>query len=436
MPTSEAVVEAAPSMTKNAGRSTAYLAGSLASGNLIAMGLRMIGGLVVLRFVSVDTLGLFNSIGLALGYAPVMQLGIINGLNRELPFYFGKGETNRVRELAAAAQAWAIVVGLTFLAALMCIAIWQLAHGQMWKAAGWFTYGLLGFIYFYSTMYIQMTFRSSQDFVKLAWANVLENSVALVSVAFVALFSFYGLCLRLLISRATAAFMLYRYRPVRVRPKWNLRQMKHLLIIGAPIFGAGAVYGWWGGVVNSTLILKFLGTHGVGLWAPVLIEISALETLPSALEQVIYPRMAEAFGRGRSMRDLNKIAHKPIIYSALGMIPIVVVSWLLMGVAVRLVVPHFVAAVPALRWALLLPIATCFQSGNSIFNVARRQDLYVTAVILGIAAYAITLWLLIRDSVYLAAFPQAMLVGRIVFVLACQSFRLRLQNGESRANAA
>ena len=80
-----------------------FLVGSLAVGNYVALGLRMIGGVLQGRFVAPATLGLFAGIGLVMSYAPFLQLGILNGLNRELPYFIGKGDRQRVNELAAAA---------------------------------------------------------------------------------------------------------------------------------------------------------------------------------------------------------------------------------------------------------------------------------------------------------------------------------------------
>ena len=69
--------------------------------------LRMLGGILQGRCVPPAVLGLFNGLGLVVGYAPFLQIGISNGLNRELPYFVGKGDQQRVKELAAAAQAWA-----------------------------------------------------------------------------------------------------------------------------------------------------------------------------------------------------------------------------------------------------------------------------------------------------------------------------------------
>ena len=71
--------------------------GALAGGNLLAMALRMGGGLIQARLVDPAVLGYFASFALVLGYAPFLQLGIFNGLNREFPLFIGKGNPAHAR---------------------------------------------------------------------------------------------------------------------------------------------------------------------------------------------------------------------------------------------------------------------------------------------------------------------------------------------------
>jgi O-antigen/teichoic acid export membrane protein len=411
-------------------RSVLFLAGSLAGGNLIAMAMRMIGGVLLGRLVAPSTLGLFAGIGLALGYAANAQLGILNGLNRELPFFMGKGDVERARSLSSAAQAWALAVGAAAFVGLTGVAIWQLAHGETWKAAGWLTNAVLAVFLFYGTCYLQITFRSTSDFVRLARVNVIEGATALVGLVFVAFMNFYGLCLRVVLAGAASTAMLHRWRPVRVGPRWNWAHLKHLLVIGAPIFGVGQVYGLWTGVINSTLVLRFTGTHGMGLFAMVLVAISALEVVPAAVGQVLYPRMAQEYGAGCTKRHLFKLTIKPMVATWAGLSVVVVAGWFAAEPLVHLVIPQYVEAVPAMQWALLLPWVNSFQPLNSVFNVVRRQDLYLGALALGIAGYAVSLLLLTRGTVRLAAFPQAMLVGRVIFMAVSYLLILYLQRTE------
>lgn len=397
-------------------RSVPFLAGSLAAGNLISMGLRLVGGILIGRVVAPATLGLFNGIGLVLSYLPLLQLGVLNGLNRELPYFVGKGDSRRVERLAAAAQAWAIACGGAAFLALAGIAVWQLAIGEAWKAAGWATNAVLAVFLFYATFYLQMTFRTAHHFARLAIVNVIDAALALLLLVLVAYASFYGLCIRSLVVGLASAALLYYWRPVRVGPRWNLRELKHLLVIGAPIFGVGQLYSYWG-VANSTLVLKFTGTSGMGLYAMVLLATTALDVVPSAFSQVLYPRMAEEYGRTGDTRRLLRMVYKPTLFLVVGFVAVVAIAWWLVGPVMRFVVPAYAEAISAVQWALPLALVSALSPVTNVFNVVRRQDLYVGAILVGIGFYAGALMWLIRDGVSLQCFPQAMLLGRGMYLV-------------------
>jgi hypothetical protein len=97
---------------------------------------------------------------------------------------------------------------------------------------------------------------------------------------------------------------------------------------------------------------------------------------------------------------------------------------------VQVVVPQYVEAVPAIQWALLLPLVSSFLPLESVFNVVRRQDMYLVALGCGIATYVVALLLLEPDG-DLTAFPKAMLVGRVVFTIVSYLLILRLERRDA-----
>lgn len=416
-------------------RPLVYLVSHLVGGNMASMALRMITGVLQGRLVAPATLGLFTGIGLSLRYAPFLQLGILDGLYRELPYHMGRGDRARAESLASAAQAWALAVGGLYAAVLLAIGVWNLARGNPWMAAGWLTNAVLAVVFYYKTYYLQLTFRTAHDFSRLALVNVVESVGSLLLLALVAWLNFYGLCLRALLAGALGTALLFAWRPIRVGPAWNFGHLKHLLKIGLPIFGVGQLYAWWS-VLNSTLVLKYAGVEGMGLYSMVMMANTAIEFIPSAVNQVVYPRMAEQYGKARRVGDIVRISWKPMVLTALGLLPVIAVAWWLIPPVVRFLIPAYADAIPAMRWGVFLPIANSFYPMASVFQIVRRQDLYGTALVISMAVYVGIQFWMIRNGVYLAAFPQAMLVGRTVFAVLCTGFALALRRRERAAPAA
>ena len=364
--------------------------------------------------------------GIVMLYVPFLQLGALHGLNRELPYYVGKGDRRRVEELAAAAQAWALLLSAGAAAILLSAAGWFLLRGDFRSAAGCATCAVLSYTLLYNTYYLQFTFRTGHDFSRLALVNVIQSTLTVGLLVLVYLWSFYGLCLRVLIGDLVATALLFYWRPVRVGPKFNFDCLKHLLIIGFPIFVVGMLYTYWMTALDRQFILKFFGSTQLGVYNPAMQASLAFEFLPLAIIQVIYPRMAERYGHSGRLRELVHLAVKPTIAIVLVMIPLAVIGWWLGPAVLRFLADHYMPRVraylpgiPAMQWALLPPILLGFSPVNSVFIVAKRQVLYAVAILLGMGSYLGAMFRLIQCHGGLASFPQAMLVGRLVFIVVC-----------------
>ena len=402
------------------------LVAALAGGNLLSNGLRMVGGLLQNRYIGPEVLGTFNGIGLVLGFTRFLQFGIFNGLNRELPYYIGRNDQPRVRELAAAAQAWAIVLGIVVGLPFLAVAAWQAVSGNWTLAAGWLANGVVGFVFFYATMYLPATYRTSSDFARLSSVNVIQNAAALLLVGAVVLWGFYGLCLRAALPVLLGVWMLRRWQPIRVGPKWSLSHLWHLLIIGLPIFAVGELGGPLWLLIDQKLVQLFLQDRGLGLYSMVVVAGSSMELLPQAFSQVLYPRMSEQYGRTHDLKAIMAMTVRPMILLVAGMIPIVAFAWCLAAPLTALLLPKYVEAVPAMQWSLLASVALSCCSIFNVYNVIRRQDLYGIVQVLSIGSYFASLMWLIRGGAYLAAFPQAILVGRVVYAIAGYLFLIPL----------
>jgi len=395
----------------------------------------MVCGVVTARFVEPTIMGLFTGITLIQGYIPFLQLGVSNGLNRELPYYVGKGEQSHVQELAATAQAWSLVLGGGTAVGLTGVAFWQGACGNWMQAAGWMTNAITAFFLFYGTYYLQITFRTRGDFARLALINVVQSVVSLVFVVLVWWLAFYGLCLRALVVVAVQLALLWYWRPVKVNPRLRKEPFVHLLKIGGPIFVVGQVYAYWG-TLDSTLLLYYCDTRSLGLYSLATMASATVLMLPQALSQVLYPQMAEQYGRTHDVLGIVKLSLRPMAFACLAMAGMTVVGWHLVPPVVKLLVPRYVDGIAAVQWSLLTAPVMCLQPINNVFNVVKRQDLFALAIGLGMAAYYVCLRALLRDGPELVAFPQAMLAGKAVYILVSYVavFRIIHKCGRTQSN--
>jgi len=389
-----------------------------AGGNWIATVFRLLGGFLATRLVTPSVLGLLQSFTLVVQYLPLLSLGVFEGFERQVPFYRGKQDHESVNRVIGTAQAWAVGLGGASVLFFGGLALWALVRGQWAYAAGWVTVAALAFCVFFSVGYLETLYRTHHGFGRLSKVYVFRAVVGLVLVLAVWAVGFYGLCLRSLGLYLAGVWALWRWRPSRIRPQWNLGEWASLMAVGLPIMAVTRISSLWF-VVNRTLILQLLGQRELGLYALTPMMYPALNLLPVAVAHVVYPRVNEIYGREGDFRQVVRYALRPIMLLTVCMIPVVAGIWLLLPTVVRILLPKYIEGVSAARWALFDVFILCLMQIRMVFFAAKRQYLYLSGIVVGILVYTAALVWFLWDSMCLEDFPKAMLVGRISNIIVC-----------------
>jgi len=402
-------------------RSLFKLVTIFAGGNVVGTVLHGVSGFLAARLVEPAVFGMFNSFGLVIGYLPFLQIGVFNGLARDLPYYLGKGDKRRAEDLSAAAFGFSALVGGAVMLALCVLAVVFAVRGAWDEASGWVTVAFGGMFYFLCSGYLQSTYRTTGDFVRLTMVTVVEQAASLVLLLAVLAFGFYGLCMRSIASVLVAMVLFWWWRPMPVRPTLKLEPLKRLTKTGVPLFTVSQLNAWWE-VANRTLILALMGREALGLYGLAIVGIPAFRILPKAVSQITAPRMAQDFGKDQRVRPLVRSMIRPTAFLFLAMIPITVTAWLVLPHAVRLLLPKYSEGIDATQWALLPAFFTSLNPMIGVLNVAKKNHLYFVCLLLGIGVNAACVFLLTADHLYLEAFPQAMTIGRVCCITAAYAF--------------
>jgi O-antigen/teichoic acid export membrane protein len=385
----------------------------LGSAQMISNVARIISGLLIAKFVVPELLGTFNGIGIIMGYLPILQLGVMNGLNRELPYYFGKGEYEKARGFASVSQSWEIILSCISFAVLLFLALFYFFKSNYLFSAGFLTYAFASIHHYLGLNYLQILFRTNQDFNKISTIALIISLVSLVSIIFVWKWNFYGLCMRNLIITTAEFYLLWRWKPLAVKPVFDLNILKEISKVGIPIFLVGLIFSLWS-TIQNTFVLKMGGAEQFGLFQLALMIEASLGVVALSVSQVVYPKMAYAYGAGKKISDLLKISFKPITAVFLFFIPIIIISWIFLPYAVNGIIPKYIEGVAAGRWTLLLLLISILDVNNNLFNVLKRQKDYLISILIGILVYILVLFLFQRMHGFsLIHFPQAMFIGKL-----------------------
>ena len=150
--------------------------------------------------------------------------------------------------------------------------------------------------------------------------------------------------------------------------------------------------------------------------------------LIASLSQVYQPRVTAEWGRNGQIARCIRMCVLPTVASTVVAVPLVAVGWVCVAPAVRLLIPNFIDAIPAFRWACLaMPIAALKLPLNVVLAMG---DIVGFGVIVGagLAVFALVAGVSIAYGGGLVEVVNASNLGNLTQVLATYAwlfFRLR-----------
>ena len=390
--------------------------GILAVASIATSILRLFANILLAKFLTPQELGTINGISLVLVYGTFIQAGATNGLNRELPFFIGKGDRPRAEELASCSLAWSIGCGLLGCAVCLAWGGWEAIQGHWDLASGLVAYAIvLGLLF--PEQYLIATFRTTSEFKKLALVQVVVVAFSFLLMSGVWRFGYLGQCVRLAVTAALMCLLLWKWRPIRVRPRFSWKHLIHLFKVGLPIFAVGYFYAAWRSL-DRAYVLKSLGREQLGYYQVSVLLMMAGMSVVVALGQVIYPKMSHIYGKTGDARTVLRIAIRPTLMMACGVLPLLAIGWLILPTMVQWLLPRYTPGIPAARWTLATIWFLCLTPTLNIYNVLKKQVYYGLVIAAGLGMFLVAVPILrsLNDNP-IVPYAQAMTVGVATFVL-------------------
>jgi O-antigen/teichoic acid export membrane protein len=384
--------------------------------NVAVMAAQAISSLLVARWAGPEKMGAFYSAAIVLSYAPILLLGVNNGLNRELPIAMGAGRREAAQALANAAWWWVRAAGLLVAGPLLAISGVLVVTGRPMLGQAFLAFMLIVPLT-YVSQNAEVAFRTGHDFVKLSKLRFVKAALAIGTAPLVWLGGWGGLLGRAVGIQAVYSLLLFRNRRVKPQPVFDRAQLATLVKVGLPIFLVGYIFSLFA-VVDRTLILKLLSPKEMGFYTPAILAASALMVVPTSMNMIIYPRMCEVFGRTGTARSLAKLAYLPALGLGLAMLPCYAFAWWFAEPFVLHVLPRYAEGIAAARWMIVAQYFLCFSTPQDIFTTINRLVPLAVAIGIGIAANAMVAVSLVDQGMGLTgiAIGNACGMGTLVIV--------------------
>jgi O-antigen/teichoic acid export membrane protein len=389
----------------------------LMTGNIVASLITMVTSILVARWTFPSEMGIWNTALLVSIYTPTLQMGVFNGLNRELPYLIGSGNKDGALRMAQAAVAWSrFLVVLSIACGLIAVLWFWHDHKQTLVYTALALTAIIASSW--PTQYLTTTYRTNNEFGRLARNTVIVAFFGVVLVGFVWWFHFEGLLLRAGLMGIFGVLALYWRRPLPVHSRWGWKELFHLAKIGAPIWLVGQL----GALFTSLDRLSLVhATQELGYFTIAIQVGTFVRAIPGAFSTVFYPQMAHRYGQTHCAMDIWHIARKAAIGASAAGLFAGLCGWFMLPTFVRIMLPKYVPGISAARVSAFLGVAMGLYLFDNIYNVIRRQDLYVLNWLVGCSTFACVWFSLSHWSRLSAPVASATSMLTATFIMALSS---------------
>ncbi len=341
------------------------------SSSVILSVVKLISGIIIIKWVIPEDMGMWNSISLIQTYVAISQIGILSGLNRELPYYIGKGDGEHIVKFAETANIFItylnyVILVLTLLASLY---VYFFVSTDIKILFGVVCIGLIIASSFYGT-YLNVTYRSNNEFLKLSKIQLYISAFTLLTIVLPFFFNYYGLVFRTLLISLFTTVAVHITRPLRVKPKFHKSSFQELVKTGLPIYGLGYLDDL-SKTFNRTILLTIGGVVVVGYYSPAIAILTGMAMLPSAIGQYIYPQMSYNLGKFNDAKKLWKWVWKSAFAMIMIGAPAILIGWFTIPMFIERFFPNYIPGIFACQMALIAGVLDSAVIGINVLNTLK-----------------------------------------------------------------
>lgn len=369
----------------------------------------LLRSVVAARLLGPSLSGLWDALALIPAYN-VTHLGVLQGVQRDIPLARGRGQAQRVEQLRDQGL-WAALVPSLGLAALTVLAVLSL-RARLDPALTWGLAALAALLVLQQLQGLtQILLSADNRFDRLGAVQLATGAAALAGLGLVARLGWAGQlwsapAIPLVFTAVGLAGAGYRLR-LRLRPALYAEMIRTGLPIALLVLADALLVG-----VDRFIILSSLGPAELGYFRVAVLATAFVAFIPTVVNQVLYPRLSEQFAAAGAGPAVRRLFAEPLLALA-HLLPLSLgLAWLLLPAATARFLPAFTPGVSPARIVLLgAYFSTLFGTIWSVLIVRDRQLELLGWVLLAVALKAGLTWALIQAGLGLLGAALAALLA-------------------------
>ncbi|PIQ89360.1 MAG: hypothetical protein COV72_03460 [Candidatus Omnitrophica bacterium CG11_big_fil_rev_8_21_14_0_20_42_13] len=318
----------------------------------------LITGIAVRRLLEPALMGLFSKIMLVFDYARYSHMGIIDALDKELPYCYGKKDYERFARLRDTGFSLCMIVAGLIVSGILAASFVVRFTDNMLFTVGLRIVALMIIARLLTSLYIVLN-RAQNKFAVISKYTILVAALDLLFKIFLVMkFGLYGLLWASLLT--LVAGLVYFFKASEEKFGFILifsyKEALGLLKVGFPILVMGIVFMTLTNIDRITII-RLLDNESLGFYTIALMVSAYIVQLPNLIYAVIFPRFYQAYGEKQNIFEIKELFIKPMLVFAYLFPVLIGLVILMLPLLVRYLLPAYL---PGLRPAYLLLLGASF----------------------------------------------------------------------------
>lgn len=320
---------------------------------------------------------------------PFLQLGVFNGLNRNLSYYRGAGKADEITTASATGYVYSV-----FISALSLFVVFLISKTNIndHTSTAFWAFLLLGLMAFAQPLatFFDTLYRTGQDFKKLGKLIIIENSFFAISSILMIIFGYMGFVIQNLL-KLLISFCLRFFDNVRKLPvKFSFRSFRDQITTGFPILLNSYLYSTFF-VFDQFYIVKSFDKTELGYFNLARLVAYIVPIIPNSLTTIFYPKASLAFGSGDSNRDVLKPFFKKALFTnGMVVIPIVLLVYLLIPLLVENFVPEYSKGIKYAQISVIGGLGYILIGPSVILGVLKKNSVnFLLLLFMSVSTYGL-----------------------------------------------
>lgn len=398
-------------------------------GTFAGPAVNLVYGVLVVRYLTPDMAGLLATASLLPSYLIFVHLGVLNGMQRELPLALGAGDRPRAERILKVTTTVGLLAGAAGGGVCLLVGLACLLLGKpVLLAAAYFGSACASFAYPVTTQ-IDTGLRAENRFMRQGWAALGTSLIALITSALIPIAGVAGAIGRVVLS-ALGGILVRIRSGVHVRGGgWDRTEVLALARIGLPLMISGTLGSLI--MVSDRTVVALMMTHrDMGEFSLAAMIVNSMMLVPFSLGVVLFPKIARAYGEHRSRRRLRRYVWISLIFNAATILPLSLICFMVVEPLVLRYFPSYRSGIPAAKLACVTSIFWVYTGVGSVIGVINRMVPYLCFLAFSLLLILGTSAVLIHLGHGIMGAAWARLAGTVLMCIFTITYSLQLTSRE------